>query len=170
MGHHNSQFSSIIGLRYIVPAMVIFWFFGLAAGMCLWSHHGFDLGAFLTGYTDGSSSILGLLLTSFFPFAISSVCVLCHLWYLGPFLMFAFAFLDGYIGCAIYGGFGRSGWLALPILQFSSVFCAPGIWFFWISGLRQRSGVFLCCAIFCAAVFLSDYFFVTPFLESILLL
>ena len=164
----NNKISTFEAYHRIVSVFAFFWITGFLLGILFFRYCGLDFSqVFYSGFSY-SASLAALLWVGFFPLFLSWLCFHFNLIYLGSLAMFAFSFLDGYFGYAVWELFGNFGWLASLILMFSSEFSALIVWFFWISSLHHRRGTFMVSCISCVGVFLVDWFYVTPFAESIL--
>ena len=117
-------------------------------------------------------SIVGLLLTLFFPLFLSAFCV--H--YSVPLILLPIVFIKSlcfsYCACCIYRAFGDAGWL-MRWLYFFSDSCMLIImlryWLKFITGNKEGHGSqVIICSLYAVFIGCIDYFILSPILIMLL--
>ena len=158
--HHDFQRTA---RRMDRGALAFFWMLGLLAGGWLFSSPDNSVSSLMSLALFRQASIVGLVGVLLLPFLITAFAVLLRWQWLLRTAVFCKALSFSCVALGILYFFGEGGWLAFPLLMFSSVCSLPVLWMYW---LRPGDGEWGYGALLILIGSL-DYFIISPFAAAL---
>ena len=151
--------------------LVLCWIFGLFAGYFFIIGHGDSISSLMHTAVNQRVTIVGLVLTLFFPLIISAMAV--HL--RSPLVLLVLVFLKAFCfsGCyfAVGIAFKGAGWLVRWLLLFSDSCMVVMLLWLWLEIIAGEVHTFkhslITCVISAIIVGCIDYFVISPFLVTL---
>jgi len=144
-------------------ALLLFWFFGLIAGVFLFLYAGTPTFSLMHRIPCGTVTIVSLLITGSIPFLLTAYAVLLS----RPWLIFAIclckACLFSFVLMGISVAFSSSGWLIRSLLLFSdSIYCSI-LSFLWLRILSGRKSHCFAVTVCCISFSYTAFYIISPF-------
>lgn len=144
--------------------LAVFWMLGLYFGFRLSLRADATLLSWMCQVRSHPVSIIGMAGGLFLPFLFSALAVSLRQNWLLPAIAFLKAWLFAYIAWSIWRTYPAGGWLAVALLQFSSIWGSLILWVYWLRPGAGSSGAYLLALALVGSV---DYFVISPFLVSL---
>lgn len=144
--------------------LAVFWMLGLYFGFRLSLRADATFLSWMCRVGSRPVSILGMAGGLFLPFLCSALVVSLGQNWLLPVIAFLKAWSFASIAWGLWGVYPSGGWLAVGLLQFSSILAGAILWVFWLRPGEGGLGPYLLAL---ALVGCGDYFVISPLLVSL---
>ena len=123
---------------------------------------------------NSKTSILWLTISVLLPFLLSALSVCLGRGTALPWILFANGFVFAYVSHCVFTMAGNAGWLLQPMLLFTQYCMAPFFCWFVIRHYEGNAGAIhrdlWVCAIAAILFSAADCYFISPFLERLLII